>query len=352
VARSSRERAEIREFILRNVRTHPHDIKTLVSSKFGLSRQAIVGYLARLIKAELLTTTGSTSDRRYHLRPIAEIGRTVKLIRGLAEDSIFRLGILPELQRLPRNIIDICQYGFTEIFNNAIDHSASEYATFSVQQTYSDVQISITDAGIGIFQKIQRDFGYEDHRQALLELSKGKLTSDKERHSGQGIFFTSRMFDEFMIMSANLFYSRTRVDENEWLFESKTLENFRDGTCVIMNISIQADWTTRQILEKHQLDPIGFRRTHVPIALGRYPEEQLVSRSQAKRILARFDQFEEVLLDFSGVQEIGPAFADEIFRVFSNDHPKIRILPIHANEGIGLVILNVTQGQQLRLSGI
>jgi anti-sigma regulatory factor (Ser/Thr protein kinase) len=352
MARPSRENPEVREFILRNVHAHPNDIRSVVQDRFGLSRQSIIGYLKRLVNSGLLTAQGQTSSRQYILKPTVEIFDKIKLTPGLSEDSIFRFRILPHVKDVPQNIIDICQYGFTEIFNNAIDHSGSEYGKFLFQQTYSDVQITIVDDGVGIFQKIQRDFGYEDHRQALLELSKGKLTSDKRRHSGQGIFFTSRMFDEFSIRSANLLYSRTRREEDEWLFESKILENFTVGTTVRMNISNLADWTTRQILDRHQSDPIGFRRTHVPIALGKYPDEQLISRSQAKRILARFDQFEEVLLDFDGVQEIGPAFADEIFRVFHVDHPFIKITPIRANEGIRKTIDAVFADQEPRLSGI
>ena len=38
-----------------------------------------------------------------------------------------------------------------------------------------------------------------DKRQALFELSKGKFTTDPSRHSGEGVFFTSRMFDDFEI---------------------------------------------------------------------------------------------------------------------------------------------------------
>ena len=77
-----------------------------------------------------------------------------------------------------------------------------------------------------------------------------------------------------------------------------------------------------------------FRRTHVPIALGNYPGEQLVSRSQAKRILTRFEEFSEVLLDFHGVEEVGQAFADEIFRVFRNAHPDIKIVAVRAEPDV------------------
>ena len=71
---------------------------------------------------------------------------------------------------------------------------------------------------------------------------------------------------------------------------------------------------------------LGFNKTHVPIRLAQYANEQLVSRSQAKRVLSRFDRFSEVLLDFKGVEFIGQAFADEIFRVFAIENPKIKIM--------------------------
>lgn len=37
------------------------------------------------------------------------------------------------------------------------------------------------------------------------------------------------------------------------------------------------------------------------------------------------------ILDFAGIDEIGQAFADEIFRVYSLQHPEVRIAP--ANTG-------------------
>ncbi|MEE8469856.1 MAG: STAS-like domain-containing protein, partial [Dehalococcoidia bacterium] len=68
------------------------------------------------------------------------------------------------------------------------------------------------------------------------------------------------------------------------------------------------------------------------------------SRSQAKRVLARFDRFKEIMLDFDQVEFIGQAFADEIFRVFKNAHPDIKIFPIGANEDVEKMIERVTIG--------
>ena len=113
-----------------------------------------------------------------------------------------------------------------------------------------------------------------------------------------------------------------------------------------MEISTDGQWTTRTVFDTYQDDNLRFRRTHVPISLGNYPGEQLVSRSQAKRILARFDQFSEVILDFTDVEDIGQPFADEIFRVFRNAHPDIQIIATRTNPKIDKMIEFVTKAAQ------
>ena len=55
----------------------------------------------------------------------------------------------------------------------------------------------------------------------------------------------------------------------------------------------------------------------------------MISRSQAKRLVARFDRFKTVTLDFEGIDEIGQAFADELFRVYRLAHPNVELEPIH-----------------------
>lgn len=90
----------------------------------------------------------------------------------------------------------------------------------------------------------------------------------------------------------------------------------------------------------------GFNKTVVPVKLAKYGTDQLISRSQAKRVLARVDQFTQVIFDFTGVDVIGQAFADEIFRVFPIDHPNIKLLPSKANKEImGLIQSTIRSGR-------
>ena len=92
----------------------------------------------------------------------------------------------------------------------------------------------------------------------------------------------------------------------------------------------------------------------VPVRLAKVGDENLVSRSQAKRLLQRVEKFRHVVLDFSGVGGIGQAFADEIFRVFANTHPDIELLHLHAVPEVQQMIrraevLRDEQGGQLPL---
>ena len=72
----------------------------------------------------------------------------------------------------------------------------------------------------------------------------------------------------------------------------------------------------------------------------------LVSRSQAKRLLTRVERLTTVVLDFEGVEMIGQAFADEIFRVFKAAHPDVKIVPENANANIGKMIRHVESSIQ------
>jgi hypothetical protein len=79
------------------------------------------------------------------------------------------------------------------------------------------------------------------------------------------------------------------------------------------------------------------------VNLAQYGNDKLISRSQAKRVVARLDLFKTIIFDFTGVPSIGQAFADEIFRVFANEHPTISLLPVHANSEVHRMIARVKQ---------
>jgi len=335
----------IRDFILNNVADHPNDISALTQKEFGVARSTIAKHLRWLIANNLIGAEGRTKARTYKLVLLVDEVLELPVEKSMQEDLVWRKEISPLLKKfkLRDNVLDICNYGFTEILNNVIDHSESSIVRVHIYVDAISVQLHIVDFGVGIFQKIQRDFDLNDPRHALLELSKGKLTSDRSKHSGEGIFFTSRMFDKFSINSGELFF--TRINKaHDFLIEVEESNEFR-GTYVRMCISKNATQTTKEIFDRYasEHDDHGFTKTHVPISLTKYDDDQLISRSAAKRLLARFNDFKEVWLDFKGVQTIGQAFADEIFRVYAMDHPDVQILFTDANNDV-LRMINRAKG--------
>jgi hypothetical protein len=102
-----------------------------------------------------------------------------------------------------------------------------------------------------------------------------------------------------------------------------------------MRLSNNTSRTTKQIFDSFTSgDDYGFTKTVVPVCLTQYGDDKLVSRSQAKRLLARIDKFKTVIFDFNDVESIGQAFADEVFRVFANQHPAMKLVHINANDAV------------------
>mgnify|MGYP002350636762 CR=1 FL=1 len=337
MSNKSKKTTEIRAFILAQIEKHPSDLTGLAADKFKISKQAIRKHLQALIDDGSITAIGTTRDRQYKLNLLAESKIEVSLDSNISEDVIWRQDIRPKLQDVKPNIIGICQYGFTEMVNNVIDHSEGQKLLIYLRRTAAYIEILISDDGIGIFNKISKILGIDDKINVILELAKGKLTTDPQRHTGEGIFFTSRVFDNFTIISGNLMFAHTETD-NDWLLEEK--ETLHEGTLVRLRINPESGRNTKDVFDKYaDSENYGFSKTHIPVTLARYGDENLVSRSQAKRLLTRFERFKEIVLDFSGVEIVGQAFADELFRVFRIDHPLVHISYINANDQVEKMIL-------------
>lgn len=335
----------IRTFILRSVEGHPKDVAKVTSEHFGISRQAVSMHVRALVTEGLLEVEGSTSDRIYRARPITSHQARIAITPGLAEHDVYNKHVLPYLHGIEDRVIRLCDYAM-EIINNAIDHSGSDGFLVAVERTQLKIKIRIIDDGVGIFNKIQKDFNLVDQRQALLELAKGKLTSDPEKHSGEGIFWTSRMCDEFTIHSGRMFFTRN-YERGDWLLDDMTP---RVGTAVELEIDPATRRDPKEVVDNFgsEYADLGFTKTHIPLTLARHGSERLVSRSQAKRVLSRFKDFREVMLDFRGIDTIGQAFADEIFRVFRKSNPEVKLVWVNANSEISKLIERLYYDQPSR----
>ncbi|MCH8987575.1 MAG: DUF4325 domain-containing protein [Chloroflexi bacterium] len=310
----------------------------MITEEFNVTRQSANKYMRELVDDGLLTRTGNTKGREYQLAILASKNFEFDVTPDLAEDFLWSEYVLPWIGTVEKNVEEICGYGFTEMVNNVVDHSDSSRLSIYLERTAATVTMIVRDFGVGIFKKIQTECGLHDERDAILELSKGKLTTDVQSHTGEGIFFSSRMFDEYNIASGSLFYGRI-FNKSDWLVERED-HSLIQGTSITMTIDLNTDRTQKKVFDDHapEFEDYGFTRTHVPVKLVLYGTESLISRSQAKRVLARFDRFTEVILDYQDVDAIGPSFADEIYRVFQNQHPDIHLFSFNTTPAIDRMI--------------
>ncbi|MBY4770817.1 STAS-like domain-containing protein [Burkholderia ambifaria] len=340
-----REKGEqVRRFILEHIENHDGDVAAHAAEKFSISRQAVSKHLAKLRDQGTIIKEGSGRASKYKLVSLVTKDFSYKITDDLDEDAVWRKDIRDSIAPLPDNVMNIWHHGFTEMFNNAIDHSAGDRIVVQIKKTAISTDVLISDNGVGIFKKIQNEFNLLDERHAIFELSKGKLTTDPKNHSGEGIFFTSRMFDKFRILSGGLYFSHERGRPKDWLLEDSKLHS---GTAVFMDLHNHTARTTRKIFDEFtESDDYSFDKTIVPVDLAKYGPDELISRSQAKRLLARVELFKHVVFDFRGVDSIGQAFADQIFRVFANDHPEIELVPIHTSDEVKSMISRAKAAQK------
>ncbi|KFB77067.1 MAG: Signal transduction histidine kinase [Candidatus Accumulibacter cognatus] len=323
---------ELVRTVTRDVTEHPRDLTRHYADRLGISRVAANKYIQRLEREGWIARSGASTHPVFSPGYKRRFARLYPL-SGLEEHIAWERDFRPYFSLTP-NIHSIASHGFTEMVNNAIDHSAGQSVFIWTSQDESTLRIIISDNGVGIFAKITAALGLPDMRQALFELAKGKLTTDPSRHTGEGVFFTSRMFDSFEISANGLQFNHDASSPHDWLREAPGV--FPDGTAVFMRIALNSSRTVAEVYSQFTDAPedYDFSKTIVPMKLARFGDEQLVSRSQAKRLIARFDRFRTVILDFADVQEIGQAFADELFRVYGGCHREVELLPKNMTEQV------------------
>ncbi|MBI3776198.1 MAG: DUF4325 domain-containing protein [Gammaproteobacteria bacterium] len=321
---------KLRRAILAMIAQDGSNVAARLAKRYRVSRQSASAWLSGLKQEGVIGSIGVGRGVRYHLVTLAHVHQVYPRA-GLREDEVWREAIAPALHDLPPNVRDIWHYAITEMVNNAIDHSVSERVTVELHRDALNTTVYVVDEGEGIFVKIQRALKLYDPREAILELAKGKLTTDPAHHTGEGIFFSSKVMDAFDIISGTLHFMH-----DEWGTDM-LLERPANapGTVVLMRLSNDSARTLKDVFHEFAApEEYTFSKTIVPVRLAQHEGEKLVSRSQAKRLTQRFERFQTVVLDFAGVEEIGQGFADEVFRVFQQAHPATALLPIHMTPAV------------------
>jgi excisionase family DNA binding protein len=226
----------------------------------------------------------------------------------------------------------VMRYALTEAINNAIDHSRGSTMEVTVWRADDALTFRVADDGDGAYAHLRRGLGLADDFESISTLTKGKQTTWPDRHTGEGIFFTSKMLDVYQL-SAN---------GKRW-----TVDNLRDdqavgvspvnrGTDVVGEIDPQTMRSTSDVFRAYSED-FDFVRTRPVVKLFGLGM-RFVSRSEARRLLDGLDDFTVIDVDFAGVQDVGQGFVDELLRVWPSEHPGKRINPISMNSAVEFMI--------------
>ena len=314
----------------------------------GLSRQAFSIHIRNLIVSGTVVRSGTTRGARYALArrsPAPAVVSRRLLTRGLDEGRVWEdVAARLNLQRaLSPTVEAIVRYAFTEMLNNAIEHSESDRCAIRFTLGAGSVSFEVRDPGIGVFHSIATKLHLLDEETALIELLKGRTTTMREAHTGEGIFFTSKAADRFILRSHRIQVEWDRDRDDVFVSKRRALA----GT----DVRFEVQRSTRRRLDEvfEEFAPseydFQFQRTKVLVKLLR---RDYVSRSEARRLLANLERFSEIVLDFRDVASVGQGFADEVFRVFAGRHPAITITMENSNPVIDAMIRHVASPDAAR----
>lgn len=342
---STNKHMDIKDLILRRLKANKQVTSADIIRATGFSREYIGRFLRLLQNEGKIVLVGKANQARYVAAQPGKINAARRQImkkklvlhnKGLSEDTV-----LERLKRetgiwlgLPVNVAAILDYGFTEMLNNAIEHSRSKVITMEIQRDASRVVFEVADQGVGIFNNIRRQRKLHSTEEAIEDLMKGKQTTMPEAHSGEGIFFSSKVADILLIQSEN-----TKLEFNNIIGDIfvKSRTSRLKGTRVIFSLSIRSKKVLSEVFRQYSDDTFAFSKTKVTVRMF-VAKDGYISRSQARRLVSGMDKFKTIVLDFKDVATVGQAFSDEVFRVFKQQHPKITITPINMNTAVKFMV--------------
>ncbi len=336
--------SDITPWITEAVLAHPQDLPHYIAERLQISRTSARNQLQKLVEAQWLQRDGVSRKAIYRPGPLRQVVRRYTLA-GLQEDLPWAQDFAGRFE-LKSNVSRMAQHVFTELLNNAIDHSGGTSVTVSMRQTPTQLQILVSDDGRGVFDAVAERFNITDPTVAMLELSKGKLTSQPDSHTGRGLFFSAKLADIFDLHANDAAYQQREWQRDQWWQRSRPA--CRRGTSVYVAICVDTERSLDEVLRRYSLDGAGygFDRTVVPLKLITQDQNGLESRAQARRVTSRLAQFRRVELDFEGLADVGHGFTDELFRVFGRQHPELELVPVNMAPRVAAMVGSVRETVQ------
>ncbi|HWH32921.1 MAG TPA: DUF4325 domain-containing protein [Egibacteraceae bacterium] len=321
----------IRDLLDRHGRIRAREV--LEALGHGISRQAVHAHLRAMIDAGEVQKSGVGKATWYE--PAVAFARTYAT-EDLDESAVWSdvRAAVPLLRDLGEPADGTMAYVFTKMVNNAIDHSGSPTVTVRARLDAPSIVVDVEDAGVGLFAKVASALESATLLEAAQRLMVGKFTTWPERHTGEGIFFSSRSVDVFVAEANGLRWTVDNEREDWAIGEVDP----RTGTLVRLALDPARARPLAEVFSRFtDLEDHRFDRTRVVVKMLD-AGVRFVSRSEAKRLVAELEPFDHVVLDFAGVTEVGQGFVDELFRVWAGAHPQKELQPANMSDAVRFMV--------------
>lgn len=312
---------------------------TELARHFGVTRQAVLHHLSGLREMGMARQIGQARAARwvrvftetfYWELPQSDDG-------GIAEHEMWahvKAHFPDEISGLSGETRDALEYAVTEMLNNAIDHSSGTSVSLSALFDDTHVEVVVADNGVGAFHHVQEHFDLPSEMDAIAHIAKGQQTTNPERHTGQGLFFSSRVVDMFEVAAGGHAWQVDNLRNDATIAPSMT----QRGTRVTLKTDVRGTRSPRMVFDKYaDPDDYKFDRANFRVSLIARGTS-FVSRSEAKLLAAGLENYEAVELDFANVATVGQGFVDELFRVWAAQHADTALSMINASEEVAYMV--------------
>lgn len=311
---------------------HPLDLPAALAARSGRSRASAQRLLGRLVDAQWLERGGSRRRPAYRPGALRQVVHRYALA-GLEEDRPWAQDFAAALA-LPEGVARMLRHALSELLNNAIEHSGGRTVTVSMRRTPLQAQLLVADDGRGAFDAIRAACAIDDPAQAMFEIAKGRLTTRPADHGGRGLYHTATLADVFDLHANGCGWRRIAGDADAARWQPVRTPG-GPGTTVYVAVALDTPRTLDLALRAGSREGLRGWIDHARLPLRLLAGDGVLeSRALARRVAWRLERYATATLDYAGISDVGPAFADEIGRVLPQRLPGVQWQQVNASPAV------------------
>ncbi|MES2072266.1 MAG: hypothetical protein V4488_18055 [Pseudomonadota bacterium] len=224
---------EAASWVARAVVAHPAKLMQALAAHFGVGRTAAATLIARLVEDGYLLRSGAANS------PVFAAGKRRLLVDSYSlpvadPKAMWEQEFAPFLH-LSDEVAAAARVGFVSVVHNANRHARASGLYVVVEQSARQLEISLSDNGVGIFQKIAQKIKSKDLGLAVAALAAGQAANAVKRRATADILSLAAAFDELTVEANGLRFPAPKKKKNAALEDEMAVP----GTSVFMKLALK-----------------------------------------------------------------------------------------------------------------